>query len=63
MILEVSNLSHGFGDRTIFDNVSFRLLKGENLMIGNINFNGYSNNYSTNIPKPYMTISSMSVSK
>ena len=24
-------------------------------MIGNINLNGYSNNYSTNVPKPYMT--------
>lgn len=27
-ILEVKNLSHGFGDRAIFENVSFRLLKG-----------------------------------
>ena len=26
-ILEVKNLSHGFGDRAIFENVSFRLLK------------------------------------
>lgn len=31
MVLEVANLSHGFGDRTIFDNVSFRLLKGEHI--------------------------------
>ena len=29
MILNVKNLSHGFGDRAIFENVSFRLLKGE----------------------------------
>ena len=29
MILNVKNLTHGFGDRAIFDNVSFRLLKGE----------------------------------
>ena len=27
-ILEVKNLSHGFGDRAIFEDVSFRLLKG-----------------------------------
>ena len=26
-ILEVKNLSHGFGDRAIFEDVSFRLLK------------------------------------
>ena len=31
MILEVTNLSHGFGDRAIFDNVSFKLLKGEHI--------------------------------
>ncbi len=28
-ILNVEHLSHGFGDRAIFDDVSFRLLKGE----------------------------------
>ncbi len=27
-ILNVENLTHGFGDRAIFNNVSFRLLKG-----------------------------------
>lgn len=37
-ILEVKNLSHGFGDRAIFENVSFRLLKGEH--IGLIGANG-----------------------
>ena len=26
-ILNVENLTHGFGDRAIFNNVSFRLLK------------------------------------
>ena len=31
MILNVKNLSHGFGDRAIFENVSFRLLKGEHI--------------------------------
>ena len=38
MILDVKNLSHGFGDRAIFDDVSFRLLKGEH--IGLIGANG-----------------------
>lgn len=37
-ILTVSNLSHGFGDRAIFKDVSFRLLKGEH--IGLIGANG-----------------------
>jgi ATPase subunit of ABC transporter with duplicated ATPase domains len=37
-ILNVTNLSHGFGDRAIFENVSFRLLKGEH--IGLIGANG-----------------------
>ena len=27
-ILNVEHLSHGFGDRTIFTDVSFRLLRG-----------------------------------
>ena len=27
-ILEVENLSHGFGDRAIFEDVSFRLPQG-----------------------------------
>lgn len=38
MILNVESLTHGFGDRAIFDNVSFRLLKGEH--IGLIGANG-----------------------
>jgi len=37
-ILTVKNLSHGFGDRGIFHEVSFRLLKGEH--IGLIGANG-----------------------
>ena len=37
-ILNVEHLSHGFGDRAIFQNVSFRLLKGEH--IGLIGANG-----------------------
>lgn len=38
MILDVKNLTHGFGDRGIFSDVSFRLLKGEH--IGLIGANG-----------------------
>lgn len=37
-ILSVEHLTHGFGDRAIFDDVSFRLLKGEH--IGLIGANG-----------------------
>ena len=32
-LLDVSHLSHGFGDRAIFEDVSFRLLKGEHLSL------------------------------
>ena len=37
-ILTVQKLSHGFGDRAIFDDVNFRLLKGEH--IGFVGANG-----------------------
>ncbi|MBD5136722.1 MAG: ABC-F family ATP-binding cassette domain-containing protein [Lachnospiraceae bacterium] len=47
MILDVKNLSHGFGDRAIFDNVSFRLLKGEH--IGLIGANGEGKSTFMNI--------------
>lgn len=46
-ILSVKNLSHGFGDRAIFDNVSFRLLKGEH--IGLIGANGEGKSTFMNI--------------
>lgn len=47
MILNVKNLSHGFGDRAIFSNVSFRLLKGEH--IGLIGANGEGKSTFMNI--------------
>lgn len=46
-ILTVENLSHGFGDRAIFENVSFRLLKGEH--IGLIGANGEGKSTFMNI--------------
>lgn len=47
MVLNVTNLSHGFGDRAIFNNVSFRLLKGEH--IGLIGANGEGKSTFMNI--------------
>lgn len=47
MILEVQNLTHGFGDRAIFNHVSFRLLKGEH--IGLIGANGEGKSTFMNI--------------
>ena len=46
-ILNVENLTHGFGDRAIFENVSFRLLKGEH--IGLIGANGEGKSTFMNI--------------
>ncbi len=42
MILSVKNLSHGFGDRAIFNDVSFRLLKGEHIGLVGANGEGKS---------------------
>ena len=42
MILNVKNLSHGFGDRAIFNHVSFRLLKGEHIGLVGANGEGKS---------------------
>ena len=46
-ILNVKNLNHGFGDRAIFKDVSFRLLKGEH--IGLIGANGEGKSTFMNI--------------
>ena len=46
-ILNVEHLSHGFGDRAIFSDVSFRLLKGEH--IGLIGANGEGKSTFMNI--------------
>lgn len=46
-ILTVTNLSHGFGDRAIFEDVSFRLLKGEH--VGFVGANGEGKSTFMNI--------------
>src|SRR5574341_154911 len=46
-ILTVQKLSHGFGDRAIFDDVNFRLLKGEH--IGFVGANGEGKSTFMNI--------------
>ncbi len=46
-LLTVNNLSHGFGDRAIFDDVSFRLLQGDH--IGLIGANGEGKSTFMNI--------------
>lgn len=46
-VLTVKNLSHGFGDRAIFEDISFRLLKGEH--VGLIGANGEGKSTFMNI--------------
>ena len=41
-ILNVEHLSHGFGDRAVFQDVSFRLLKGEHIGLVGANGEGKS---------------------
>ena len=51
-ILNVEHLSHGFSDRAIFQDVSFRLLKGEH--IGLIGANGEGKSTFMNIITGHM---------
>lgn len=46
MILSVSHLSHGFGEREIYEDVSFRLLKGEHVGLVGANGEGKSTFFS-----------------
>lgn len=46
-IVTVKEMSHGFGDRAIFEDVSFRLLKGEH--VGLIGANGEGKSTFMNI--------------
>ncbi|BCZ49395.1 ABC transporter ATP-binding protein [Clostridium gelidum] len=41
-ILTIENMSHSFGDRILFNNVSFRLLKGEHIALVGANGEGKS---------------------
>ena len=41
-ILNVEHLTHGFGDRAIFEDVSFRLLAGEHIGLVGANGEGLS---------------------
>ena len=41
-ILNVEHLTHGFGDRAIFEDMSFRLLKGEHIGLVGANGEGKS---------------------
>ena len=50
-ILTVEHLYHGFGDRAIFEDVSFRLLKGEHIGLIGANGEGKSTFMNTIIGK------------
>ena len=51
-ILNVEHLTHGFGDRAIFEDVSFRLLKGEHIGLVGANGEGKSTFMSIVTGKP-----------
>lgn len=53
MIMDVRGLTHGFGDREIFNKVSFRLLKGEH--IGLVGANGEGKSTFLNIVTDKLT--------
>ena len=44
-ILNVSHLSHSYGGREIFEDVSFRLLKGEHVALVGANGEGKSRSF------------------
>lgn len=52
-LLSVERLSHGFGDRAIFDDISFRLLRGEH--IGLVGANGEGKSTFMNIVTDHLT--------
>ena len=59
-ILNVEHLSHGFGDRAIFQDVSFRLLRGEH--IGLVGANGEGKSTFFNIVTGKMCASAIWIS-
>ena len=52
-LLSVERLSHGFGDRAIFEDISFRLLRGEH--IGLVGANGEGKSTFMNIVTDHLT--------
>mgnify|MGYP002520274013 CR=1 FL=1 len=61
-MLVVENVSHGFGARTILENVSFRLKKGEHIALVGANGEGKSS-FLNIITKKYEKNSSYNVIK
>ena len=52
-ILDVKNVSHGFGSRVILEDASFRLLKGEHIGLVGANGEGKNNIFKYNYWKSY----------
>ena len=59
-ILNVEHLSHGFGDRAIFQDVSFRLLKGEHIGLVGANGEGKSTFFNRLIQRREAIVDSVS---